>query len=77
MTLLIMLVLKIPLGICAAGNIHAGHFIGANKPAEAKNVTKVFFTVAGINQFAMINSLRIILIFEFGLKYWPLLLVLL
>lgn len=36
----------IPLGICAAGNIHAGHFIGANKPAEAKNVTKVFFTVA-------------------------------
>jgi Na+-driven multidrug efflux pump len=36
---------QLPLGIAIAGNIYPGHFIGANKPAEAINATKVFYTL--------------------------------
>jgi len=36
---------QLPLGIAIAGNIYPGHFIGSNKPAEAINATKVFYTL--------------------------------
>ena len=40
-----------------AGNIYAGQLLGANKPAEAVNVLKVFFTLTGL--FFRFNQLYI------------------
>ena len=37
--------LQFPYGVAVAGNIYSGHFLGANKPGEAINATKVFFTL--------------------------------
>ena len=41
----LFLVYQLPLGIAIAGNIYPGHFLGANKPAEAVNAIKVFYTL--------------------------------
>lgn len=34
-----------PVGFSIAGSIHTGQFVGANKPEEAINSVKVYFTV--------------------------------
>jgi len=36
---------QFPLGLAVAGNIHVGHLLGANKPEEAKNASKVLYTM--------------------------------
>jgi MATE family multidrug resistance protein len=36
---------QFPLGLAMAGNIHIGHLLGANKPDEAKNATKVLYVI--------------------------------
>lgn len=34
-----------PVGFAIAGSIYTGQFVGANKPKEAVNSMKVYFTV--------------------------------
>ncbi len=48
---------QVPLSVGIAGTIYSGHFLGANKPAEAINATRVYQTLifsVGVSNACMI-----------------------
>ena len=46
---------QLPLGVAISGNIYPGHFLGANKPAEAINACKVFTTIIRLLNQQILN----------------------